>query len=94
MSNLPFIYKVEIEQGNVVNADMVNQLHLGMTKEQVIFVMGEPLLTDPFHNDRWDYYYSLKTKGKLRDRTNLTLHFKNDKLFYLDGDFPQEYPNA
>ena len=50
-------YKIEIQQGNFVSQDMVSQLKPGMTKEQVRFVLGTPLVTDIFHPDRWDYLY-------------------------------------
>ena len=54
-------YRIEIQQGNYVSQDMVAQLKPGMTKEQVRFVLGTPLVTDIFHADRWDYVYWRET---------------------------------
>lgn len=88
-SNLefPWVYRINIDQGNIITQDMVNQLKPGMTRDQVKFVMGSPLIADSFHQDRWDYIYTLlKADGK-RTRQNLTVIFSNDQLSALSGDF-------
>jgi outer membrane protein assembly factor BamE len=84
---LPFVYKLDIHQGNVASQEMVDQLRPGMTKRQVAFIMGTPLLADPFHDDRWDYLYSNQPGGEPRVQRNVTLVFKEDELTGLQGDF-------
>jgi len=54
------VHKLDIQQGNVVTQEMVDKLRPGMTRAQVRYVLGTPLVTDSFHQDRWDYFYSYK----------------------------------
>jgi len=83
------VYKVEVQQGNVVSRDMVTKLKPGMTRSQVRFVLGTPLVTDAFHPNRWDYYYYLRgSKEKTGETRRLTLIFKNDTLVSVQGDKP------
>ena len=79
-------YKMEIQQGNSVTQEMVNQLKPGMSREQVRFVLGTPLLTDIFHADRWDYVYWREQADGKRDQRKLAVFFKDGKLTHLDGD--------
>ena len=79
-------YKVEIQQGNFVSQDMVAQLKPGMSKEQVRFVLGTPLLTDIFHGDRWDYVYWREAPSGKREQRKLAVFFADGKLTRLDGD--------
>jgi len=83
---MPFIYRLDIYQGNIFSQDMVNQLKPGMTKRQVAFVMGTPLLEDAFHSDRWDYIYSSEPGGENRVEKKFTARFKDDKLVGVEGD--------
>ena len=87
-SGFPGVYKFDIPQGNVVNQEMVDQLRPGMTHSQVRFIMGTPLITDTFHDGRWDYLYSKKsgTDGTLT-RERISLYFSDGKLTDLNGDF-------
>ncbi|WP_297836014.1 outer membrane protein assembly factor BamE [Pseudomonas sp.] len=86
--SIPGVYKIDIQQGNVVTQDMIDQLRPGMTRRQVRFIMGNPLLTDTFHTDRWDYLYSLQPGGGERQQERMTLIFNaNDQLASLSGDF-------
>ena len=55
---IPGVYRIDIQQGNDVTQDMVNKLEAGMSKSQVAYIMGTPLLIDTFHPNRWDYIYS------------------------------------
>jgi outer membrane protein assembly factor BamE len=74
---------------------MVDQLRPGMTKRQVAFIMGTPLLTDPFHDRRWDYLYSNEPGGEARMQKQITLVFENDELAGLQGDFrPGNLPSV
>jgi outer membrane protein assembly factor BamE len=84
---LPFVYRLDVHQGNIVSQEMVDQLRPGMTKRQVTFIMGAPLLVDPFHDNRWDYVYSNQPGGEPRVQKNISLIFKDDELAALQGDF-------
>ncbi|HCL77559.1 MAG TPA: outer membrane protein assembly factor BamE, partial [Pseudomonas sp.] len=66
--SFPGVYKVDIQQGNVVTQDMIDQLRPGMTRSQVRFIMGSPLITDTFHASRWDYLYSIQPGGGQRQQ--------------------------
>ena len=86
--SFPGVYKIDIQQGNVVTQDMIDQLRPGMTRRQVRFIIGNPLLTDTFHLDRWDYLYSLQPGGGERQQERVSLIFNgNDQLVSLAGDF-------
>ena len=85
--SFPGVYKLDVQQGNVVTQDMVNQLKPGMSKRQVRYIMGTPLLVDSFDPDRWDYFYSLKNHEDEYSHERLTLRFSNDQLMGLEGNF-------
>lgn len=75
------VYKAEIQQGNVVTQEMIDKLKPGMTRGQVRYVLGTPLISDPFHQERWDYYYFLKKANETAaDTQRLSIIFKNDVL--------------
>lgn len=84
---IPFTYRQDIHQGNVISQEMVDQLKPGMSPRQVAYVMGTPLLVDPFHDERWDYLYSNQPGNEVRVQKNVTLIFKRDQLVQLQGDF-------
>jgi outer membrane protein assembly factor BamE len=91
----PGVYKIDIEQGNIITQEMIDQLRPGMTKRQVIFVMGTPLVRDPFHQDRWDYVYNYQPGGGIRGQERVTMFFENDLLTHFTGDFkPTEEATA
>lgn len=79
-------YKMDIQQGNYVTQDMVAKLKPGMTRAQVRFALGTPLVVDPFHTDRWDYVYVLRKKGKIVEQRRLIVLFQDEKLLRLEGD--------
>ncbi len=86
--SLPGVYKIDIQQGNVVTQDMIDQLRPGMTRQQVRFIMGTPLIQDTFHPNRWDYLYSLQAAGGQRKQERVSLVFNgNNQLSGLSGDF-------
>ena len=81
-------YRIDIQQGNVVSAEQLAQVRAGMTREQVRFLLGTPLLTDPFHDGRWDYLFRLRdgATGEVRQR-RLTIWFgKDGKLERYEAD--------
>lgn len=83
----PWVYRIDIEQGNIVTQEMVDQLKPGMSKSQVEYVMGSALLRDTFNDNRWDYVYSLRD-GDSDDyiRKQLSVFFENGQLVRLKGD--------
>src|SRR3989344_468695 len=81
------VYKVEVQQGNVVTQEMIDKLKPGMTPSQVRFVMGTPLIVDPFHQDRWDYYYYLRRSNETSGESQrVTVVFKNNLLIAVQGN--------
>lgn len=79
-------FKLEVQQGNVVTSKMLLQLRPGMTKSQVRFIMGTPLIQDSFHGKRWDYAYQLREGGKLKEQRRVILDFENELLKTVRGD--------
>ncbi len=82
----PLVYRIDIQQGNVIEQSMINKLRVGMDKNQVKFIMGSPLLEDPFHYDRWDYIYTYQEGGRQRQKRHITLYFEDEKLSHITGD--------
>jgi len=76
---------MDIPQGNAVTEDAVANLKPGMTRAQVRFVLGTPLLADPFHANRWDYVYEVSKAGQLVERKHLTVYFDGDKMTRYEG---------
>jgi outer membrane protein assembly factor BamE len=77
-------YKLDIRQGNFITPEMRDKLKLGMSRQQVRYVMGTPLLSDTFHGDRWDYIYSLAQHDTVVEKQVLTLYFEGDNLTRID----------
>ncbi|MEM1230866.1 MAG: outer membrane protein assembly factor BamE [Pseudomonadota bacterium] len=88
--SLPRLYRATVQQGNVITQDMVNQLEPGMTRNQVAFIMGEPILRNSFSSDRWDYLYRVEVPGYYEEEKRLTLFFDNDVLSFFTGDYLPE----
>lgn len=85
------VYKLDIQQGNILERDKVAQIKTGMTKRQVRYILGTPLVIDTFNQDRWDYFYSLKDYSpENRDGTfhqeRLTLFFEKGQLSKIDNE--------
>jgi len=76
------IHRLDIQQGNIIKDKMIDQLKIGNSKRQVRFVMGSPLLKDPFHANRWDYVYIELpgNKRKITEYKHVAIYFENDKL--------------
>ena len=91
-STVPVVkpFKMDIQQGNVVTSKMLLQLKPGMTKSQVKFIMGTPLIVDSFHKDRWDYFYQLRQAGKIVEQRRVILDFDKDLLSKVRGDVVPE----
>ena len=83
---LPRVYKVTVQQGNVITQKMVDSLKPGMTREQVAYVMGKPVIKNPFDQDRWDYVYTLRVPGVVNDHMKMSLFFTDGLLSHFVGD--------
>jgi len=93
LTNLPGVYTVDVQQGNIVDQPMIDQLRPSMNKRQVLYIMGSPMLVDFFHQNRWDYLYSAQVAGGDRMQKRISLYFDNDQLTGVQGDFkPSEVP--
>jgi outer membrane protein assembly factor BamE len=79
-------YRIDIQQGNVVTQEMMAKVQPGMTRSQVRFALGTPLVTDVFHPDRWDYVYQYHKAGVLTEQRRIVAVFKDDKLVRIEGD--------
>lgn len=80
------IYKIDVQQGNLVTQDSVDKLKPGMTKSEVKMLLGTPLLNDVFHQNEWDYYFSNLRGGRVASQpSRLTVRFKDDKLASIEG---------
>jgi outer membrane protein assembly factor BamE len=88
LPQFPSVHKVDIQQGNIVDQEMIDKLRPGMTKSQVRFVLGTPLVADTFNQSRWDYYYSRKTPDGKVTQEQVTIFFDaEDKLERMTGDY-------
>ncbi|WP_432741061.1 outer membrane protein assembly factor BamE [Methylobacter sp. G7] len=87
LTNLPGVYTVDVQQGNIVDQDMIDQLRPSMNKRQVQYIMGSPMLIDFFNQQRWDYLYSAQLGGESRQQKRISLYFDNDQLIGVQGDF-------
>jgi len=86
----PGVYKIDVEQGNIVTPEMVEQLKPGMNRRQVRFILGTPLLEDPFDRTRWDYPYVKRNGLKVLSESTLTVYFDGDTLVKYEGDVELE----
>lgn len=79
------IYKQNIQQGNAIEQDDLDELYIGMNQRQVLFVLGTPSVRDPFHQDRWDYVQTFSRRGSPMVMRTVTLHFEDGLLSEIDG---------
>jgi len=87
------VYRPVIQQGNVVTQEQVNQLQPGMTKRQVRFLLGTPMLTDVFHANRWDYAYTFGVGSKPTETSHVSVYFEQDRLARITGDLRPQPEN-
>ena len=87
LDKMPLIPRPDIQQGNVITQDTINKLRPGMTKNQARYIMGTPMLVDVFHQDRWDYIYSMQSGGEERKQERISLFFSDDRLVRIEGDY-------
>ena len=79
-------YRIDIQQGNAITQEMVAKLKPGMTRAQVRFALGTPLIVDTFRTDRWDYVYYYEKPSAPREYRHVVVVFKGDRLERLEGD--------
>lgn len=79
-------YKVEVVQGNFVSREQVEALKPGMSRQNVREILGTPLVTSLFHDDRWDYVFTIKRQGVEPQERRLTVYFQGDALLRTEGD--------
>lgn len=87
-------YRMEVQQGNVVTSEMVAELKVGMSPGEVRFVLGTPLIVDPFHPNRWDYYYGYH-QGRLskqHEQQRITVIFEDDKFVRVEREWATKQP--
>ncbi|MGB0712030.1 MAG: outer membrane protein assembly factor BamE [Gammaproteobacteria bacterium] len=84
------LYRIDVNQGNLVNQDMVNRLRPGMNRRQVAYLLGTPTLVDTFNSDRWDYMYLSQPGSGDTTRKHLAVHFDGDQLARIEGDWRPE----
>lgn len=84
---IPRVYKLSVQQGNVITQEMVDRLEPGMTRNQVEYVMGRPVLQDPFDDDQWVYLYTLEVPDLFVQAFKMVLIFEDDTLVSITGDY-------
>jgi outer membrane protein assembly factor BamE len=87
------VYRMDIQQGNLLDLEEVEQLEVGMTRSQVRFLLGTPMVIDSFDADRWDYVYSLQ-RGRSRQitRRHLIVWFEGDNVTRIEEPIPLPRP--
>lgn len=83
---LPGVYRIDIQQGNVVTQEMLDRLEPGMAKRKVRLVLGTPLIADPFNQQRWDYIYTFLSGSGELTRRRISLYFRDQRLDHIEGD--------
>ena len=84
-SGCNLIYKQNIQQGNAIEQDDLDELYIGMNQRQVLFVLGTPSVKDPFHDDRWDYVQTFSRRGNPMVQRTITLRFEDGLLADIGG---------
>ena len=88
------IYKIDIQQGNLLKDSAIDKVEVGMTRSQVQFLLGTPMVADSFHRDRWDYAYyaEFRVKGRRRDveRRWLIIYFENERVARIEHNVEME----
>lgn len=87
----PGVYKLNVQQGNIVTQDMLDQLKTGMTERQVIYVMGNPVLRNPYAEQRWDYLYTLEERDEVTESYRISVFFNDQGTYsHYTGELPSE----
>lgn len=86
-SGCGLVYQVTVPQGNLLDADRVKEVEIGMTKRQVSLLLGTPSIVSPFDQDLWEYTTSVSRRGKPARIKTLSLRFENETLATMEGDY-------
>lgn len=90
----PGVHRIQVQQGNIITQEMVNQLKPGMTRRQVRFVLGTPLLEDTYNPNRWDYINRVRSPKGEETQKRFTVYFNGDLLIETSGDWqPTGWPS-
>ncbi len=81
---LPEAHKLDLQQGNTIKLAQLEAISIGMPKSEVRKILGSPMLSDPFHNQRWDYIYRFIPNKGFERKSLLTLYFEDDVLVRID----------
>jgi len=87
------VYRIDVQQGNLLEDKDIGQVEVGMTRSQVQFLLGTPMVSDSFHHDRWDYAYYFR-QGRSRDVQHrwLIVYFQNERVARIDRDVELQPP--
>jgi outer membrane protein assembly factor BamE len=89
-TGLTACYKTPVQQGNILKQEDIDEVKPGMSKQQVVIILGTPTVADPFNQDRWDYINTNKVKGEFKKIKKFSLFFEDNKLVRTEGNY---YPN-
>lgn len=88
------VYRIDIQQGNLLDDDTIVQVEVGMTRSQVQFLLGTPMVADSFHRDRWDYaYYLSRGRSPEREQRWLVVYFGEDRVTRVERDLALQPPS-
>jgi outer membrane protein assembly factor BamE len=91
------VYRIDIQQGNVLEEEAVDQVEVGMSRSAVQFLLGTPMVADAFHRNRWDYPYYFRTGTRRRARDVetgwLVVYFEEDRVVRLERDLTLQPPS-
>lgn len=88
---VPNVHKINIQQGNVVTHESLEKISIGMSKRQVSLILGMPFINDPFHNDRWDYVYTLTLGHNETEKNQVTIVFDNDTVSQVIAEINSDF---
>ena len=88
--SVPEVYKLTVQQGNIVTQDMLDELKEGMNQRQVAYIMGTPLIKSPFQQDRWDYLYTLERRDEVVKSYQVTVFFTDEIYTHYEGEVPND----
>ncbi|WP_051687150.1 outer membrane protein assembly factor BamE [Microbulbifer sp. HZ11] len=89
----PGVHRIQVQQGNIITQEMVDKLQPGMTRRQVRFVLGTPLVEDTFNPNRWDYINRVRSPKGEETQQRFTVYFNGDQLIETSGDWqPSNWP--
>lgn len=83
-----FVYQIDVTQGNYIDNEKISQLEVGMSQEQVIFILGSPMLIDQFDSSKWYYLRYIKPGGKPAQQQQIVLQFDNKTLINIEKEAP------